>query len=213
MRPTATCAPTRHTGEWGAAQKRAPRKRGDGSAPENAPGAWALQGEEPASWAAAAPLQPSPAAPPRPRAPPPAAAAGCSHTRSSQPLRAHTAARTRCHSMRTSPRGRPRTVLAAPAVQQPLQLHRSAPCLRVRGRAQDDAACNDNANPLAIPLVNVEPAARGVALDLLRGRQERPCAPINPHTHTSMHTRPPPPPATRQRALAQASHPAPAASP
>jgi hypothetical protein len=88
MRLTDTCAPTRHTGEWGR------RVRSDGSAAVHAPAVQALQGEEPAACAAAQLPQASPAGPPRPRAPPPAVAAGCSPTRSAQPLRPHGHTRT-----------------------------------------------------------------------------------------------------------------------
>jgi hypothetical protein len=110
---------------------------------------------------------------------------------------AHTAART-MPPHACSPRGHPRTVLAAPAVQQPLQLHRGAPRFSVLRRAQVDAACTDATDPLAILLVHVEPAARWVALDLVVGRLERPCAPNHAATRMSMHTTPPPPFATRQ---------------
>jgi hypothetical protein len=82
MRLTDTCSPTRHT-EWER------RVRSDGSAAAHAPVAWALHGEEPAACAAAAAPPPSQAGPPRPRVPLPAAAAGCSRTRSVQPLRPH----------------------------------------------------------------------------------------------------------------------------
>jgi hypothetical protein len=201
MRPTDTCTPTRHTGEWGACV------RSDRSVAANAPAAWALQGEEPAACAAAPPPQPSPVGPPRPRVPPPAAAAGCSPTRPVQLLRTHDRTHDAAAATR-SPHGPTRTMLAAPAVQQPLQLHRSTPRLSVRGRAQLHAPYYDFSAPLAILLIHVEPAARWVALDLLVGRLERPCA-LN-HTATSMHA---PHTTASRRTLAQATYPALAASP
>jgi hypothetical protein len=194
MRPTDTCAPTRHTGEWW------PHMRGGGSAGAHAPAARALQGEEPAARAAAAPPQASPAGPPRPRDPPPAAAAGCSPTRSAEPLRPHGRTRMMPRHAR-GPRSPTRTVLAAPAVQEPLQLHRSTPRLSVLGRAQVDTADTDFANPLALPLAHVEPAARWVTVHWTLARnQECPCAPTHAraHTPTQVHTTPPPlpPPAS-----------------